>query len=675
MQRYWLIIIIIALSVMPVFAEIHDPNIDYCSYALTSNGAVVGYYGEKARVEVTNVNQISRYIVNALISTEDRDFYKHDGVSMKGLGRAVAKTMTGSVQGGSTITMQLARNLFLTQEKTLSRKFTEIKIAKELENKYTKNQILMMYLNTVYYGNSAYGIWAASQEYFSKSPDRLNIHESALIIGILNAPVAYDPIKHPDKALARRNIVLANMLKEGYISQADFNKSKAKSLSLNTREKTSGFFQEYVRLEANRILKRFGKNLNSDIFIVETTLDSRAQKAAGNAMRQYWKQFPKSMQSAQLGLVSVDVNNGAIRAMLGGNPNALHKGLNRATQIRRQPGSSFKPMLYGQLLKSGFNLATPLKNLPIIVDSGTVDEWKPRNEDKETSPHVTMQYAIQHSINLAAAYAVTNLTNADSVEAFAKLMGIKSPLLAYPSLALGTSDVSPLEMASAYAVFSSGGIHCEPWAIVSIKDKHGRVYYHNGPSKKQVLDPETAYLMTYGLQQVVNHGTGYTVRRYYRGACAGKTGTTENSVDAWFVGYNPMLSTAIWVGNDNPRQRLNASFGYGGTACAPMFGMMYLELAKNGYPGMRKGFKVPETVQEGEFCTETGMLATENCPKKVKLPFNTNFMPEYCTKHPYTPSESDSLNYVPQPATKKIQDTNIDDDSDTEPEDSEPDTD
>jgi len=670
MRKYCLFALIICLSVVAAFAELKDPKIDYCSYATTSNGAVVGYYGEKARVEVNNVSQISRHIINALISTEDRDFYTHDGVSMKGLGRAVAKTMTGSVQGGSTITMQLARNLFLTQEKTISRKLTEIKIAKELEEKYTKNQILLMYLNTVYYGNSAYGIWAASQEYFSKTPDKLNICESALIIGILNAPVAYDPVSHPDKALARRNIVLSNMLKEGFINQADYNSAKAKPLSLNMREKTSGFFQEYVRLEANRILKRYGKNLSSGIFIVETTLDSRAQKAAGNAMRQYWKQFPKGMQTAQLGLVSVDVNNGAIRAMLGGNPNALHKGLNRATQIRRQPGSSFKPMLYGQLLKQGVNLATPLKNQPIIVDSGTVDEWKPKNEDKDLASVVTMQYAIQKSINQAAAYAVMNLTNADSVAAFAKNLGIDSPLLAYPSLALGTSDVSPIEMASAYAVFASGGTLCEPWAIVSIKDKNGRVYYHNGPSKKQVLDPETCYLMTYALQQVVNHGTGYTVRRYFRGAAAGKTGTTENSVDAWFVGYNPVLSTAIWVGNDNPRQRLNASFGYGGTACAPMFGMMYLELQKNGYPGMRKGFTQPETVQEAEFCTETGMLATDSCIHKVKLPFNTKFMPEYCTKHPFTGEVPDSLNTSPNQnnSDSVTPDSDTDDSTDSDPE-------
>lgn len=625
--------ILMMMSISLIFAELKDPDIEYCSYALTADDAVVGYYGEKARVEVQSINHLSKHLVNALLATEDKDFYKHDGVSMKGLGRAVAKTMTGSVQGGSTITMQLARNLFLTQEKTISRKLTEMKIARELEEKYTKNQILLMYLNTIYYGNSAYGIWAASQEYFSKTPDKLNVQESALIVGILNAPVAYDPVKHPDKALAKRNIVLSNMLKEGKISNSEYAQAKKTGLSLNMREKTSGFFLEYVRLEANKILKRYGKNLNSDIFIVETTLDSRAQKAAATAMRDYWKQFPANMQSAQLGLISLDVKTGGIKAMLGGNPNALHRGLNRTTQIKRQPGSSFKPMLYGYLLKSGYNLATPLQNLPVVVDSGGVDEWRPRNEDKSTSNYVSMQYAIQHSVNLAAAYSVLNLTNADSVASFAKLCGIESTLLPFPSLVLGTSDVSPVEMANAYAVFASGGYLNKPFGIISIKDKNGRVYYKDGPNREQVLDEETAYLMTYGLQQVIYRGTGYAVRRYYRGPAAGKTGTTQNSVDAWFVGYNTELSTAIWIGNDDPKKRLNASFGYGGTACAPIFGMMYQELAKKNYPGMTRNFNVPETVQEAEFCSETGMLASEQCPEKVKLPFNTNFMPEYCSKH------------------------------------------
>ncbi len=639
--------IMLSLVFITLHAELQKPNIEYCSYALTQDGKVVGYYGEKARVEIKNINQISKHVINGLLATEDRNFYSHDGVSYKGLGRAVAKTMIGDVQGGSTITMQLARNLFLTFDQTISRKLTEIKIAKEIEAVYTKNEILLMYLNTIYYGNSVYGLWAASQEYFSKTPDKLDIHESALIIGILNAPVAYDPVKHGDKALARRNIVLSNMYKEKFITQSEYNKAKSLPLDLNMREKMSGFFQEYVRLEANKILKRFGKNLSDGNLIVETTLDSRAQKAAGKAVKEHWKQFPKNMQDAQFGLVSVDVKNGEIKALIGGNPKARHTGLNRAINIRRQPGSSFKPFLYSYLLKEGYNLATPLQNVPIVADSGEANEWRPRNEDnhKEKSETVTMLRAIQRSVNLAAAYSVLNLTNADSIANFSHTLGIKSSLLPVPSLVLGTSDVSPLEMASSYSVFASGGYLSEPWAIVKIKDFNGRVYYSGSPSEPvQVLDPETCYLTTYALQNVVNHGTGYSARRYYRGVIAGKTGTTQNSVDAWFVGYNTELATAIWVGFDSPRQRLNASFGYGGSACAPIFGLMYLELAKQGYPGMKNGFTPPENIQEAEFCTETGMLATENCLNKIKIPYNTLFESDYCTKHPSTITEKPIIN-------------------------------
>lgn len=634
-------LMLIFLTAVCLFAELQDPNIEYCSYALTQDGKVVGYYGEKARVEIKNINQISKHVINALLSTEDKNFYTHDGVSLKGLGRAVAKTMVGDVQGGSTITMQLARNLFLTFDKTLSRKLTEIKIAKEIEAKYTKNEILLMYLNAVYFGNSVYGLWAASQEYFSKTPDKLEIHESALLIGILNAPVAYDPIKHADKALARRNIVLGNMLKEKHITQAEFNKAKSLPLSLQAREKMSGFFQEYVRLEANKILKRYGKNLSDGNFIVETTLDSRAQRAAGKAVKEHWKTYPVKMQEAQLGLVSVDVKTGAIKALLGGNPQARHTGLNRAVQIKRQPGSSFKPFLYSYLLREGYNLATPLKNIPIVTDSGTADEWRPRNDDsKENALQFPMLKAIQHSVNLSAVYAVLNLTNPDSIANYAHTLGIKSDLLPVPSLVLGTSDVSPLEMANAYSVFASGGYLSEPWAIVRIKDFSGRVYYTGGPSEPvQVLDAETCYLTSYALQNVVRHGTGYTVRWHYQGPVAGKTGTTQNSVDAWFVGYNTTVSTAIWVGFDSPRQRLNASFGYGGTACAPIFGKMYAEMSRLGYPGMRNGFTPTENIQEAEFCTETGMLATENCPNKIKIPFNSLHMSDFCTAHPSNHTE------------------------------------
>ncbi|HOE90843.1 MAG TPA: transglycosylase domain-containing protein [Candidatus Cloacimonadota bacterium] len=628
-----LVLIIIVLMFSPIFAKIEDPNIEYCSYALTADKTVVGYYGEKARIEVTNINQISKNVINALIDTEDKSFYSHDGVSYKGLGRAVAKTITGNVQGGSTITMQLARNLFLTQDRTISRKMAEMKIAREIEAKYSKNEILLMYLNTVYFGNSVYGIWAAADEYYSKTPDKLSIAESALLIGILNAPNAYNPVNHPDKAIARRNIVLSNMYDEKHITKTQFEQAKKEGLNLLLREKTNGFFLEYIRLQANQILKGYGKNLSSDIFIVETTLDSRAQRAAGTAMRTYWKEFPASMQNSQLGLISVDVKNGAIRAMIGGNPQAPHRGLNRSTQIRRQPGSAFKPMLYGCLLRDGFNLATSMNNMPLNTWVEEDIEWDVRNDDNSSSAAAPMFQALSKSLNLATAYGVIELASPDSVISFAKTCGIESNLSPFYSIALGTSEVSPLEMARAFAVFASGGYLSSTWSIVSIKDKNGKVYYRGSSTKEQVLDEETAYLMNFALTKAVNNGTGYNVRRQYKGVAAGKTGTTTNSTDAWFVGYNTELSTAIWVGNDTASKKLDPRFGYGGTACAPMFGIMYRELEKNKYPGMRRAFTQPEEIEFAEFCLESGMLATEECTQKELLPYNTNFPPDYCLVH------------------------------------------
>ncbi|MDX9978338.1 MAG: PBP1A family penicillin-binding protein [Candidatus Cloacimonadales bacterium] len=632
MQKYILILIILMIG-LNIFANTEMSDIEYCSYAVTADGRILGYYGEKPRIELSNIKQISKHLVNALIATEDKDFFKHDGVSMKGLGRAITKTITGNLQGGSTITMQLARNLYLTQEKTLSRKFTEIKIARELESKYSKEEILLMYFNIVYFGNSAYGIWAASEEYFSKSPDQLNIEESALLVGILNSPSAYDPIKNPNKAISRRNLVLKNMYEDSYITQKEYEQALDKKINLTMREKTNGFFLEYVRLQANQILKSYGKNLSSDIFIIETTLDSRVQRAAGNAMRAYWKEYPKSMQDAELGLISLDVNNGSVRAMLGGNPKALHRGLNRSTQIKRQPGSSFKPMLYGYLLRSGFNLATPLKNMPIEADTSDAEAWIPRNNDNSFSPSVTMLNAIKKSINLAAAYSVMELASPDSVRAFAELCGIESNLKAYNSIVLGTSEVSPLEMARAFNVFASGGYLKKTWSIVSIKDKTGKVYYRDYAVSERVLDEETAYLMTYALKKVVDEGSGYSVRWFYNGNVAGKTGTTTNSVDAWFVGYNTQLTTAIWVGYDDPMHALDKKFGYGSTACAPILGIMYRQLRNNAYYGMNNEFAIPDLIEEAVFCKETGMIATEDCSQKELMPFNSLYMPEYCTRH------------------------------------------
>ncbi len=600
-------------------------NIQYSSYAVSEDGRVIGYFGDKNRVDARSTGYISKYVLWSLIATEDRDFYNHDGVSVKGIIRGIFKTLTGHIEGGSTLTMQLARNLFLSNERTISRKLKEIELARALEKKFTKDQILLMYLNTVYFGHSAYGIWAAAETYFGKTPDKLSITEAAAIVGMVQSPGGYDPIKHPGKMFNRRNEVLHNLVEVGKISESEFERLKNTPLGLDLHDGVGKFFLEEVRREAVDILRSKGIYLDRDELKITTTMDYTDQLAADNAVSSQWKQFPNSMKEAQIGLISVEPGTGMIRAMIGGNPDTDPRGLNRAVQIKRQPGSSFKPFLYGDLLEKGYTLAEPLLNLPIIVDSGTAYQWQPQNDDNDyTESPIPMETAIEHSINLSAAYAITHLTSPDSVVAFAHQLGIESDIPSYPSIALGTGEVSPLEMASSYAVFADEGKFAKPFSILKIEDKNGRILYSKYIDTTTVLDSATSYLVTSALKKVVDGGTASIIRRYYRGIAAGKTGTTQNYTDAWFVGYNTKLSTAIWIGFDNQHRKLGGGYQYGGTACAPIWGKMMAEISRKEKGFGWADFTKPSSVEFIPLCEDSGEPPSGKCIHVKTYPVNTD---------------------------------------------------
>lgn len=626
-----------------IFSQDLPPiNIQYSSYAVSEDGIVIGYFGEKERVDVRSTGYISQYLLWSLIATEDRDFYNHNGVSVKGIIRGIFKTMTGHVEGGSTLTMQLARNLFLSNERTITRKIKEIELAKNLEQKFTKDQILLLYLNTVYFGQGAYGIWAASQEYFGKTPDKLSITESAALAGLVQSPSGYDPVKHPGKMLSRRNAVLHNLVEVGKISEQEYDRLKETSLDLKLHKGVGKYFLEQVRKEAVEIIRQKGLYLDHNELKITTTMDFTVQKAADDAVNSQWKQFSNSMKSAQVGLISVEPGSGKILSMIGGNPDANPLGLNRAVQIKRQPGSSFKAFLYGSLLQEGYTLSEPLLDKPIVVDPGTAAEWKPQNDDGSyTNTSMPMETAIKHSINLAAAYAISHLTTPDSVVAFAHQVGIESDIPAYPSIALGTGDVSPIEMASSYAVFADGGLYAKPFSILKIEDKNGNIIYRKSTiDTSTVLDPATAYLLTSALKTVLDGGTASTVRRYYRGIGAGKTGTTQNYTDAWFVGISPKISTAIWIGYDDPRRKLGSGYQYGGTACAPIWGKMMADISRSKRWFGSIDFYRPPTINDVELCEDTGepvknILTGQinNCSNRKIYPVNMEKLSDIYTIH------------------------------------------
>lgn len=630
-----LISILIFILTVNAYSQLPPIKLDYASYAVTHDGHVIGYFGEKNRVEVRSTKNISKWVLYSLVATEDRDFYNHDGVSYKGLGRAILKTLTGSTQGGSTLTMQLARNLFLSREQTISRKWTEINLAKELEQKFSKDQLLLLYLNTVYFGHRAYGIWAAAQEYYNKTPDKLSITESAALVGLLQSPSGYDPDKNPSKMLARRNEVLYNLVEVGKLSEGEFKKLKQSQLNLNLNPRIGKHFLEHVRKEAVALLNHKGIYLNRDQIVITTTLDLQMQEAAEDAVNSQWNGLPESMKQAQIGLVAVEPGTGRIRSMIGGNPESEARGLNRAVQIYRQPGSAFKPFLYGELIEEGYTIGTPLEDLPISVkDPYTGQVWSPENSTNTFSNQLMpMIIAIQHSVNAAAAYAIIQLTKPDSVVNFAHRLGINSELLPYNSLSLGTSDVSPLEMAAAMAVFPSEGTYARPYSIIKIEDKHRNVLYRSEPETHNVLDSATAFLVTKTLETVVDSGTASSIRRIYKGTAAGKTGTTQNSTDAWFVGYNPELATAIWIGYDNPKRKLGGGFQYGGSACAPIWARMMEKIARHKPGFYYSKFHQPDTIVEIPICEETGLPATEFCPSAKIYPVDFLRIKNSCTRH------------------------------------------
>lgn len=605
-------------------------KLEFSTVVYSMDYKVIGYIGPKHRVDIKDLKNICGYVPSCLIATEDRDFYNHDGVSYKGIVRGLLSTITGNTQGGSTLTMQLARNLYLTFEQTITRKLTEIDIARKLEKKFSKNQILVLYLNTVNFGNGAYGIWAASQLYFNKPPRDLSLLESATLVGILQNPTIFNPIKHYDNALNRRNEVLHNLVEVGKLSEKEYNRLKKQSLGLNVNDGVGRFFKEYVRREAESILSKKGININKDQLKIYTTLDYEVQRAAEDAVESQWYNASGKLKEAEIGLISIEPGTGYIRAMIGGNEQSSSVGINRTTQIQRQPGSSFKPFLYGSMLEKGYTLAEPLLDSVLVLNAGTAYEWRPQNSDNEyTGKYIPLEDAVQHSVNLAAAYSIKTFSNPDTVISFANRLGINSKLSPVYSIALGTSDVKPIEMAAAYGVFASGGIYAKPFAITKIEDKWGTVVYSKSIDSMRVLDDGTSYLVTNALEKVVKGGTAESVNRYYNGPAAGKTGTTQNSTDTWFVGYTPKLSTAIWIGYDNPKYKLTGGFQYGGTAAAPIWGKMMNKVPRTFKPNYEK----PEQIVEADLCLESGQLASNKCKNHKIFLVNKDKMPDNCYIH------------------------------------------
>ena len=540
------------LSGLDPFAQAPRQQVDGYVYAGDGHTILAVLRGSQSRVLVQSA-QISPWIKQAIVATEDRRFYEHRGIDLRGMGRALWADVRhkSALQGGSTITQQFVKNELTGTQRSITRKLKEAALAWQLEQHWSKDQILTAYLNTIYFGNGAYGVERAARTYFGHDALKLTLPEAALLAGIPEDPSRYDPVAHPSAAIARRAVVLRLMLQQGIIQPGRYRRALSASLPRPQDIHLSGvrgqapYFGEYVK---QQLIDQFGaKHVFGGGFRVDTTINLELQKLARAAIDK-WLPSPDGPQAA---LVALNPSNGAVLVMYGGR--SFHESqFNLAVQGERQPGSSFKPFVLATALKEGISPLSTFTSKPISIFLGN-KYWTPSNYEGEYLGPIDLVKAIAVSDNSVFAQ-LTKVVGPTNVARTAHELGITSRLDGVFSIGLGTQAVNPLEMARAYASFENGGYRIDgqvfgnrPRAITQIENVKGNVIYANAPKRTAVLSSTDAHLLTQLLQGVVTGGTG-TAAALPGQPVAGKTGTTENYGDAWFVGYTPQLVAAVWVG-------------------------------------------------------------------------------------------------------------------------------
>ena len=517
------------------------------------NNRVVGeIYLEKRNL--VPFKAIPPHVVNAFVAAEDANFFRHKGVDYIAIARAIVKDVLsgGYAQGASTITQQTVKSLFLTPEKTVGRKLKEVILAHRIERKLSKEEILYLYLNQIYLGDGAYGVEAAAQTYFSRGVSTLTVAEGALLAGLAQAPTRYSPRGHIDKARARQRYVLRRMAEVGFLDKDAAERAYKARLALappSTFRSKAAYFLEHVR---NYLQERYGVDaMYRSEFRIYTTIDGRLQEAAYDAVTQGVRRMEESnkYKGLQGALLCMDPGTGGVLAMVGGVDFGASQ-FNRALQARRQPGSAFKPIVYAAALDKGKTLVSTVDDSPIEFARSETEMWKPKNYDETFLGPIPLIEALAKSRNLATV-RLLNEIGVDTAIGMARNLGIQSPIERNLSIALGSSGVTPLEMATAYSTFAGGGRRPTPFFIREVQDGQGRVLERTEPKTVAAISPETAYLTTRLMQEVLRTGTGASAKGLSPNL-AGKTGTTNENTDAWFIGGSPDLTAAVWVGFDTP---------------------------------------------------------------------------------------------------------------------------
>jgi len=574
---------------------------------------------KEQRIEVP-LARVSPHLINAILAIEDQRFYDHNGIDVvRVAGAALSNLREGRrAQGGSTITQQLARQSLLTTEKTYRRKFTEIVVAARLEGQFTKDQILEMYLNKVYFGDGLYGVEAASMGYLGKPASAVTVAEAALLAGLVKSPSSYAPTVSLEKATARRNVALRAMLDAKMIDSPTYAKAVKEPVKLDDALRRGEMYGQYFKEEVRRFLvERFGwERVYQGGLKVYTTVDLDMQKEAeaevARGIAEIEKRQRRKDEDAsnplQAALVALDPHTGEVRAMVGGR-DFEKSNFNRATQAKRQPGSAFKPFVYAAALERGFTPGTILTNLddPIMTLQGA---WVPEDEHSEGSS-MTMRAALKTSSNRAAVRMLEDVGIPVTVD-YAKRLGVGS-VPSVPSLALGSGEVTLSSMTAAYAAFANGGMVQAPMLVRRVETTQGEVLYTAKQEPQQAVSEQTAFLMSNMMADVINAGTGAAARSVgFRLPAAGKTGTTNDYHDAWFVGFTPKLAAGVWVGYDQPRTIIGG--GYASVLAVPVWGrFMAAATAKD----RAEWFSTPARITSATICRLSGKLATDSCHESV----------------------------------------------------------
>ena len=577
-----------------------------------SNGQVLTTIGVRKTIPL---NMVSRDFINAIIATEDHRFFEHHGFNKLRTLKALYITLfqSGKVQGASTITQQLAKNLFFSFKQTYQRKFKELLVALQIESSNTKEEILHAYINQIYFGAGAQGIEKAAQQFFGKPALELELQEAALLAGLPKSPTNYNPYRYPDRAVKRRDIVLKRMSQVGFISALEAQQAMLETPQLYHEKSNLRRGSYYLDALISQLIEQYGEDVVYHGGIkVYSTIDTRLQSYASQSLTKGLDNLDAMMgiknekaEHPQGALVAIDVGSGAVKALIGGK-DYYKSEFNRAINSLRQPGSGFKPFLYYSAFQtSGFHPGTVMTDKPVIIPVKGNTDWEPKNFGRIFSGDMILKKALFKSVNTIAAQLVEQV-GPDAVNNIARTCGITSPLKDVYSVALGTSDVTPFELASAYTVFANLGVLHKPFFFWRVEDAFGRIIFEHIVQENRVLDPAITYQIVDMMKSVIQQGSGRSIRKLgFNRPAAGKTGTTDHYNDAWFTGFTPTLCTSVWTGFDKKKTLIDVNnVGItGGRSAAPIWADFMINALKSE---PERDFPIPDNIRFEDADTTTG---------------------------------------------------------------------